>query len=115
MEILSKFGWEMATHLIILGVGMIIPGTLRWYRLKKLKPRIESVYKDLKRVVEPETLDQDHLGNSDHMRAHSRDDINLLWRRLDRARLYPPVPMDNSVDSGSLWFKYLGQIRVEIN
>ena len=44
------------------GVGMIIPGTLRWYRLKKLKPRIESVYKDLKRVVEPETLDQDHLG-----------------------------------------------------
>ena len=56
--------------------------------------KVEDLYKEIRRIVEPETLDPCQPGNMAFMRSEARDKINLLrpallrrgerWRRLRR-------------------------------
>ena len=92
----------------------MIPCGIRSYRKYKLKPLVESAYMNLRRVVEPGTLNPERPGNPVFMRSDSRDEINLLRPKLIRVKYLTPDSMNLSEESAQEWFWFLGQVRVDI-
>ena len=54
-------------------------------RRRRLRKPVEKAYKFLRMWCEPDTLANPDETNMDFMASESRDEINLLHRRLDKA------------------------------
>ena len=84
----------------------------RWMRRRNLRVDVHGAYLALRAACEPETLTPDASGNPAYLKAHARDVVNPLVRRLERAGFTPPEG-ECSVDEESLqlWFLFLRQVQ----
>ena len=104
---------EMLPGAIWYGLGVMSLRGLHYFRRRRLKKPAEEAYMNLRRVVEPGTMDPSNPGNAEYMRAYSRDEINLLHPKLNRANFPTPSPMDLTNESARDWFRALGHIRTK--
>ena len=105
--------WEMLPGAIWYGFGVMSLRGLHRFRRRRLRKPAEKAYMNLKRVVEPGTMDPNNPGNAEHMRSYSRDEINLLQPKLNGANFPTPPPMDLTDESARDWFRALGHIRTK--
>lgn len=84
------------------------------FQRKRLAPRIEVAYGLVQRVCEPETLNPERPGNMPHMKHLARDYVNPLRNRLNKAGFFPPAPCTVEDQSLQDWFRFLGNVRIEI-
>ena len=110
---LLAVAWETLQGAIWYGFGVMSLWGLRRFRRRRLRKPAEEAYMNLRRVVEPGTMDPSNPGNAEYMRAYSRDEINLLHPKLNRANFPTPPPMDLTDESARDWFRALGHIRMK--
>ena len=115
LGVMSPLGvaWKILLCAILYGLGVMSPLGLQHFKRRRLRKPVEKAYMNLRRVVEPETMDPSNPGNAAYMRASSRDEINLLQLKLNRANFTTPPPMDLTDESARDWFWALGFIRTK--
>lgn len=86
----------------------------KWFRRKRLLPKIEEAYHYVQMVCEPATLDPERPGNLDYMKSRARDHANPLTNRLKKAGFFPPPQCTTEDQSLQDWFRFLGNVRTEI-
>ena len=107
-------GWAIPT-LVGMAAVQLMNWAPRWIRRRNLRVDVHGTYLALRAACEPETLNPAAPGNPAYAKAHARDVVNPLVRRLERAGFTPPE-RECSVDEGSLqrWFLFLRQVQNEI-
>ena len=111
MYVLNSKDWFAVIGRALEAMGLVEPSpSLR----NRNHTEVEKLYMDVRRVVEPETLNQSQPGNIAFMRSDARDRINLLRPALLRRQEEPPKSCDGVDESLREWFEYLRDLRERI-